>query len=106
MGNISQEVAAEMLALLMDSQKSIKGDWSERRNDLIRRLCTDGETSFPMVRLHRQNKELRDILADLVIVSRKLRHSYECKTERAKNLAYIANSIRRAEAATQWGIPK
>ena len=102
----SQEAAAEMLALLLDSQTSTKGDWARRRDELVGRLKSDGGAGIPVVRLHRQNSELRDIMADLVIAARKLRHSAECNTERARNLEYIAISIRRAEAATQWGVPE
>lgn len=105
MSEISQEAAAEMLALLLDSQTSTKGVWAQRRDELVKRLRADGAHGLPVVKLHRQNAELRDIMADLVIAARKLRHSAECNTERARNLEYIAGSLRKAEQATRWSVP-
>lgn len=95
---ISSELAGEILALLIASQSNVRGDWGARRDELLARVQgSAGHEVQSVARLIRRNRQLVAIVEDLLLASRKLRHSYEHKTERANNLEFIGIAISKAQ---------
>lgn len=95
---MTNELAGEMLDLLIASQSNVRGDWGARRDEVLARAKSSASHDAQSVaRLLRRNRQLVAIVEDLLLASRKLRHSYEHKTERANNLEFIGIAIAKAQ---------